>query len=165
MMTFCLFLENEIITRRDVYGGNSGSIGRLIGIVPGGVIGYGLGGDIGAKAGISIGSAIGGQVGKYLGQAIASNPDALADFSKPLHRTGYLAMPLTGAYGFASDMMLPPMVTSVGTSLYNALSNDGTKKLGYDNLGRVAGAVAGPVIGLVPPDKIKQLKQLKYWSK
>lgn len=172
MMTFGLILEyREQATQRDVYGGNGGSIGRWIGAAPGGVIGYGIGQMLGrdpddkiaAIIGTGMGAALGGQIGKYIGRRMAPDPESPADFKDPLHRTGYLAMPTTSPHGMVGDMILPsPLLTSLGVHTYNAISDNGAKRLGYDKFGRVAEVVAGPFIGLVPPEIVKKtIKRLK----
>ena len=165
MMSFSLILEyREIVTQKDIYGGNLGSVGRWIGAVPGAVIGYGIGhefdhGTYGSILGTGIGAALGGQVGKQIGRYIAPNPDSAADFNNPLHRTGYLAMPTTSGYGIVSDIVMPnPLITSVGSHIYNSVSDNGIKKLGYkDPVSKVAEIGAGPFIGLVPPNQIKKI--------
>lgn len=166
-MTFGLILEyREQVTQRDVYGGNAGSIGRWIGAAPGGVLGYGIGqmlgrdpdDKLGAIIGTGVGAALGGQIGKYVGRSMAPNPDSAADFKNPLHRTGYLAMPTTSPHGIVGDIILPnPLLTSLGVHTYNAISDNGAKRLGYNKIGRVAEIAAGPLIGLIPPEQIKKL--------
>lgn len=167
MMSFNIILEyRELVTQKDIYGGNAGSIGRWIGAAPGGVLGYGIGQMIGrdpddkvaAMIGTGIGAALGGQIGKYVGRRIAPDPESPADFKNPLHRTGYLAMPTTSPHGVVGDMILPsPLLTSLGVHTYNAISDNGAKRLGYDKLGRVAEIAVGPFIGLVSPGKIKKI--------
>ena len=165
MMTFSLILEyREIVTQKDVYGGNFGSIGRWIGAVPGAVLGYGIGKEFGHAwygpiLGTGIGTALGGQIGKHIGKHLAPDPDSPADFNNPLHRTGYLAMPTTSSHGFVSDVIMPnPLITSVGSHIYNAVSDNGVKRLGYDDsVSRTAEIAAGPFLGLVPPKTVKKI--------
>ncbi len=65
----------------------------------------------------------------------------------------------TGPRGFMVDMVSHnPLVTSIGSNLYNAVSDDGVKKLGYnDNAVRMAEVGAGPFLGLVSPKKLKKI--------
>ena len=73
-MTFSLIFENrDVVTQKDIYGGNFGTVGRWIGVVPGTMLGYAIGnqfdhGGYGAALGSGIGAAIGGQIGKYQSQ-------------------------------------------------------------------------------------------------
>ena len=165
MMSFCLILEHrEVVTQKDIYGGNLGSVGRWIGAVPGAVIGYNIGhefdrGTYGSILGTGIGAALGGQVGKQIGRYISPNPNSPADFKNPLHRTGYLAMPITSSYGFISDVVMPnPLITSVGSHIYNSVSDNGIKKLGYkDSFSKVAEIGVGPFLGLVSPKTVKKI--------
>lgn len=170
MLSISLIFEyREIVTQKDVYGGNLGSIGRWIGAVPGAVLGYGIGKEFGFPTygpilGSGIGAALGGQIGKHIGRYIAPNPDSPANFNNPLHRTGYLAMPTTSSHGFASDVIMPnPIITSVGSHIYNAISDNGVKRLGYDDTAsKTAELAAGPFLGLVPPETVKKMiKRLK----
>ncbi len=165
MLSFSLIFEyRDAVTQGDVYGGNAGSIGRWVGAIPGAVLGFGIGNELGygtygSILGTGIGSALGGQIGKQIGKQLSPNPDAAADFKNPLHRTGYLAMPITSAHGFFSDIIMPnPLITSVGSHIYNAVSDNGVKKLGYnDPISRSAEVVAGPFLGLIPPKIIKKI--------
>ena len=164
-MTFSLIFENrDVVTQKDIYGGNFGTVGRWIGVVPGTMLGYAIGnqfdhGGYGAALGSGIGAAIGGQIGKYTGRFVAPNPDAPISYNKPLHRTGYLGMVSTSPHGFMVDVVSHnPLVTSIGSNLYNAVSDDGVKKLGYDNNAvRMAEVGAGPFLGLIPPKKLTKM--------
>lgn len=124
-------LYEEVVTRGQVGGGLGGFIGRPLGAIPGLIGGLAVGGPIGGAIGLGLGSAAGGQLGKLVGKNVISDPDKAADFSKVSHRIGHLARPMTSGYGAASDALIAPGLTNIGSSIYNAASDEGAAKLGY----------------------------------
>ncbi len=183
MLSFSLIYEDAVL-RKDVGGGIGGNFGRYGGALVGGLLGtaIGLGNsnisdldnfdpdtadpkDIakivgGAYLGTGLGTALGGQIGRSIGQASISNPDKPADFTKISHRIGHLANPNTKWYGAISDIVLPGSGGAIG-AIRNATSDDGAKKVGYGNVGRMAQILSvptgffdyAPLMGITDPEK------------
>jgi len=156
MLTFSLLCE-DVVLRKDVGGGLGGFIGRGLGAGIGAGTGFLVGGPIGAGIGISGGSILGGQLGRLIGKNTIDDPEGAADFSKASHRIGYMAKPLTGGWGAAGDVIAPGLTSSVN-SIYQGVSDDGAKRLGYRLPGRLGTALFGPLAGLASPDDIAKNK-------
>ncbi len=163
MLTFSILCE-DVVLRKDVGGGLGGFIGRGIGGVGGGLAGLalgttlgGLGGPIGAGIGLRTGAILGGQLGKVIGRNSISDPEGAADFSKKSHRIGHLAKPMTGGWGVVGDIVHPGLTTQI-SSIYQGVSDDGARKLGYQTGGRLGTALVGPLAGLFSPDNVAKNK-------
>ena len=163
MMSFNLLYE-DVVLRKDVGQGLGGYLGRITGGVGGALGGLSLGaalggglgsmgGPIGAAIGLRGGAILGGQLGKLIGRNVISDPERAADFSKASHRIGHLAKPMTGGWGVVGDIVHPGLTTQIG-SLYQGVSDEGARKLGYQTGGRLGTALFGPLAGIVSPDKV-----------
>ena len=148
MLTFALY--EDAVTRADVGRGLGGFIGRAAGATLGAAAGI-PGGPLGILSGIGVGAALGGQAGRFIGGKTISDPEKSADFSKASHRVGYLANPVT-TWGAATDVVNPALTGAV--NIYNAVSDNGARRLGYQTGGRVGTLLFGPLAGMVSPDNV-----------
>ena len=179
MLSFVPIYE-QVVLRKDIAGGLGGNFGRYGGGMIGGVLGGLLGAstlpddfdmehaDIenilpvagGMYAGAGIGSVLGGQIGRGIGRASISDPDKPADFTKASHRVGYLAEPHTKWYGALSDLVFPGSASAVG-AIRNAVSDEGSEKLGYGSGPKLVQALSvplglhdfAPLVGIASPER------------
>ena len=151
------------VTRGEVGGGLGGYIARPLGFLGGAWGGAALFDDDPVKASIAgaigsgIGSSVAGQLGKFIGRKVIADPDKPADFQNAAHRIGYLARPRTSTYGAVGDLA-SPWLTNIGSNIYNAASENGAARLGYQGAGKIGNLIFGPLTGIVGPDKVAKNK-------
>ena len=149
----CVTLYEEAVTRGDIGRGMGGLLGRIGGGIVGGLTGI-PGGPFGILGGAAVGRAIGGQLGRYAGGAMISDPEKAADFEKASHRVAYLANPASTIYGAAGDALGGGLgLANLGAGVYNATSDNGARRLGYQTGGRI-GSFFTPLAGLFRPDNV-----------
>ncbi len=145
-----ILMYEDVVTRGDIGRGMGGFLGRAAGGLAGAALGI-PGGPLGILSGMGVGAALGGQTGRFIGGKTISDPDKAADFTKASHRVGYLANPVT-TWGAATDLVNPNLTGAV--NIYNAVSDNGARRLGYQTGGRVGTLFFGPLSGIVAPYKI-----------
>lgn len=167
-------LFEDVVLRKNIGQGLGGMAGRFLGAFGGGFAGGLLGGPVGIGVGMGLGTSIGGQAGRLVGGNVISDPNRPADFSNATDRVGYLANAYSKPLAAIADAVTGPSpiptianATEIGAGLYNAVSDNGAKRLGYQMPGRIGLGIASvvpyvrdfaPLAGIVPPDKVAKNK-------